>query len=769
MKDGIAGGFSTTQEEVGPFAERWKFALEIFPADWKLPNAPFWVAGWILSERGAGAADVRVWFGGNLFLGLCGLPRPEIERAALGRLGPPHAGFSFLLPPDADASELRFEVCDESGRWQEFHRQSVESAAADGTPQAASKILEEAEISRALLRFLMKRRAHPSISWETHANEAWLEAVTVPLDALPNPPFFGRLEFPQRSANVKFGLLEISGWLAHRTERIVRLLAFIGPNNPVTLLHGRPRGDVSDVFGELRDGQNSQFAGFIEVPRTLPEPLALRILVQLENGEQHLAFNQRFFPQVIVDSPTSLPDFSQLTFEHAVDSLRAASKRLDLPVETSRLRGAAAHALAVYRSEAPTHQPQATRPRIAPLIAPIATPPRSLHVVLVTHNLNREGAPLIALEYAKHLTAHPGWKLQVVSPENGPLASEFLAAGLPAEIVDVSAVWKTNSAEAFEEAIGQLASLPCYQTADVIVANTMVAFWAIHVARRLNKPSILYVHESASVRRFFAAITTPSLLPKIGEAFGMASRVAFAAAASQSAHLPLQRRENFCVVPGWINTAGIAAYVSGHAKAELRRAKNIPSNAVVFVNVGSVCERKGQHVFLRAIEILKARAPSEAQTANHPLVFFMVGASPGPFVDFLRNEAARRQLRDVHFVERVSNPYEYFRMADICVCSSFEESLPRVVMEAAAFGVSVVTTAVNGVPEILGPEEAWLTPAGDAQQLAEAMASALDAHLRGDRTRAERAQRRVRENFDSAILLPEHRQLAIEVAGTTSR
>ena len=37
----------------------------------------------------------------------------------------------------------------------------------------------------------------------------------------------------------------------------------------------------------------------------------------------------------------------------------------------------------------------------------------------ITHNLNFEGAPLFLVEYARYLTARPGWKVRVVSPADG--------------------------------------------------------------------------------------------------------------------------------------------------------------------------------------------------------------------------------------------------------------------------------------------------------------------------------------------------------------
>ena len=85
-------------------------------------------------------------------------------------------------------------------------------------------------------------------------------------------------------------------------------------------------------------------------------------------------------------------------------------------------------------------------------------------------------------------------------------------------------------------------------------------------------------------------------------------------------------------------------------------------------------------------------------------------------------------------------------------------------MEAAAFRMPIVSTDVYGVTEMLGPDEAWLVPPGDPARLAGAMRGALEAHLAGDRTRAERAHRTVAERYDAVRSLPLHAALAAETA-----
>jgi glycosyltransferase involved in cell wall biosynthesis len=156
-----------------------------------------------------------------------------------------------------------------------------------------------------------------------------------------------------------------------------------------------------------------------------------------------------------------------------------------------------------------------------------------------------------------------------------------------------------------------------------------------------------------------------------------------------------------------------------------------------------------------------------ARPAGGPeLVFLLVGATrgPDPYTDLLRHTIAERGLGGVRIVEQVSDAYAWYRASDIFVCSSFEEAFPRVVMEAAVFGLPIVSTDVNGIPEMLGPDDAWLVPPGNAARLADAMADALAAYLAGDRRRATRAQGAVSARFDSAVLLPRHLATVCAVA-----
>ena len=737
----------------------WRYEIDIHPAQWRFPAGRSWIAGWLHAASGRAAADVRAWIDDRPFLGLCGLPRPEIERRLLGRDGPPHAGFSFLLEPHRRARGLRLEVCDQAGNWEDLGRQEVSVAPEAAEPPAATPLGEE--IAELVLSLLRARRARPDAPWSRLAREALAAQRAAPLNSLPNPPFFGALEEPTDTGRVRYGRLTVAGWLAHRERTVVRLTAFVDPLRPVPLLYGLPRRDVSGLFAGLKNAGQSQFSGHVDVPAGLPLPVSLRLFAELDDGLRELVFNQRFRPQLVTGAESVLPPFSAATFLRAAAALHLAVRRQHLRPGSGRvLRRALGAAWSGFRAEAPAPKSAAPRRYTAPATA-APGPPRQ--VVVVTHNLNLEGAPLFALDYARHLAAQPGWRVRLVSPEDGPLRRACAEAGLPVELVAARPLLEAPSPAAFDQAVADLAARVDWGGADLIVANTMQSFWAVPVARRLRKPSLLYIHESATVRRFFAPVLAPPLLPRAEEAFGLASRVVFIAAATQAVHARLERHGNFLYLPSWIDVARIGQFAAAHDRAALRRRHGLAADAIVVANVGSVCERKGQHVFIQAIEELERELAVRGPSLP-PRQYLMVGARPGAYLDGLRHTIALRGLTNALLVEETPAAYEFYRLSDLFVCSSFEESFPRVLMEAAAFGLPIVSTNVNGIAEMLGPDDAWLVPPGDAGGLAAAMRTALVAGSAGDRTRAERARRQIAERFDARRTLPLHAALAAETA-----
>jgi len=730
----------------------WLSDVEVRPPGWHFPAGPSWLAGWINPPHGRLVTDLRAWIDGRPCLGLWGLPKPGLDEKFLGRPGPPYAGFVLQVRPHLGATLLRLEARDQAGDWHEFHRTPITVAAeADPCPPPPALAERLAALLPALLRRHALRPAHPLAAV---ADEVVSGALSEPLDSLPNPPFHGALEEPRATGRIRYGRLAVTGWLAHRTARIRRLTALADALQESPLLHGLPRADVGAVFADLPGRETAQFAGYVDLPSGLPAPVLLKVFAELEDGTRHLVFAQRFVPQVIAGADDPLPPLSRRLFARALWALRGSARRHGLPAGSGAALLAAARAgWQAWAAEAP---PPAGDLPAAPAPPP-AGPDRPFRALVVTHNLNFEGAPWFLLELARHHAAH-GARVQVVSPQEGPMRAVFEAAGMPVTVLDLAPALGAREPAAFHRELARAtAGLPWAET-DLVIANTMVSFWAVHAAAHAGRPSLLYIHESAAIRRFFAPLVDPALFPVIEDAFRRATRVVFTAAASRAVFAYLGGGGNFALLPSWVDLAAIEAFAAAHPRADLRRKHGLDPAAVLLVNIGTVCERKGQHTFLRAVALLR-----EELRLLHPdrrLRFVIVGARPGLYLDSLRHEVALDGLAEVVFVPETPEIQDFYRVADIFVCTSFEESFPRVILESAAHGLPIVSTAVHGVAEMLGPEDAWLVPPGDRYRLAEAMKAALAAHFAGDRTRADRARAAIAARYAAPRALPHHLALA---------
>ena len=80
-----------------------------------------------------------------------------------------------------------------------------------------------------LRKLLQARRVAPTGDLLPLARRLALESAAVPLDTLPNPPFFGALENPLLTGGSQFGKLKVEGLIIHLEQRIKRLIATTHP------------------------------------------------------------------------------------------------------------------------------------------------------------------------------------------------------------------------------------------------------------------------------------------------------------------------------------------------------------------------------------------------------------------------------------------------------------------------------------------------------------------------------------------------------------
>jgi glycosyltransferase involved in cell wall biosynthesis len=165
----------------------------------------------------------------------------------------------------------------------------------------------------------------------------------------------------------------------------------------------------------------------------------------------------------------------------------------------------------------------------------------------------------------------------------------------------------------------------------------------------------------------------------------------------------------------------------GHPRALVRIVRNgvgdadfVPiatrPDATDIVCVGELRAIKGVDILFEALAELKQSGWRVTATI----------AGDGPDAGEHKALPQRLGLADqVRFVGHLP-AREAFAMGQILVVPSRAESLPYVVLEAAAAGMPVIATRVGGIGEIFGPEASRLVPAEDVSALAHAIATALD-------------------------------------------
>ena len=146
---------------------------------------------------------------------------------------------------------------------------------------------------------------------------------------------------------------------------------------------------------------------------------------------------------------------------------------------------------------------------------------------------------------------------------------------------------------------------------------------------------------------------------------------------------------------------------------------------------------------VKGIDVLIA-AIAKLHRGGRTVTTTLVG--DGPERAALHAQVERLGLADVVRFRPAMPAREAQTLGRIMVIPSRAESLPYVVLEAAAAGLPLITTKVGGIPEIYGTLTDTLVPAEDVGALAQTIAGTLD-HPDATAELARRLQERVASSF----------------------
>jgi glycosyltransferase involved in cell wall biosynthesis len=332
------------------------------------------------------------------------------------------------------------------------------------------------------------------------------------------------------------------------------------------------------------------------------------------------------------------------------------------------------------------------------------------HIVAVTHEFTRTGAPLYLLRTAVALSSQ-GVRFTVLGPVRGPLRDDFVAAGI--ECVGIPSIDRLYRGG--RKRLGQVMYLPLRLVMNLMVAiELLVRFtslrpdaivlssWSARFGaipgRLMGLRVVWHIHEYLSDRGIVAGLERWWLTT-------FADDLIFNSEATRRWWIGERTDRS-----AWVLYDGVRIH------EPVARESDRPID-VLFV--GRVSREKGIECLLDACRALVMRGLECRLT--------LIGTRAD---DWSADEwNARTRSLSGHLTELglVDDPRAWMRRAKILVLPSRREGFGRVLLEAMAEGCAVVASRVGGVPEIVkeGVDGLLVAP-DDARGLSEALSRLLE-------------------------------------------
>ena len=317
-----------------------------------------------------------------------------------------------------------------------------------------------------------------------------------------------------------------------------------------------------------------------------------------------------------------------------------------------------------------------------------------IKVLMCSNSLDFTGAPLHQYEIAVKLAAEGVILPIVLCTTDGPLRQAYEQQGIEVIVRD-NPLEHIYQRDAYDEAIRSFSKEIESLKVDAIYANTLENFFVVDAAREIGVPAVWNVHESEPWQTYFNRFGS-EIAARALECFRFPYKVIFVADATRERYLPLNSHHNFTVIH---NGLDLSKLENSENSEDARNSLGVAAEDVVLLLLGTVCERKGQQDLVQALSLLPDKWHNKIRC-------FIVGDRPSIYSNKLADmvNALPEELRQrVTVVPETGEPGKYYKAADIFVCTSRVESFPRVILEAMACDLPIITSPVFGIKEQVRP------------------------------------------------------------------
>ncbi len=350
--------------------------------------------------------------------------------------------------------------------------------------------------------------------------------------------------------------------------------------------------------------------------------------------------------------------------------------------------------------------------------SPITGEIPTLRIAWVTQNLKYEGAPLVLLEIVRGITKNDVMtKSTIISMEDGPLRAIYEVLGCEVLVVD-TAFNLFQGGDTGAQALIAVAALLASRRINVVLANTILCWWAVEAAKSIRIPSVWVIHESEPPFTHLKEHSEDCAL-RGRMAMAMPYRVIFVSWATREVFKDLEGMGNFHTVYNGFDFADYDKRIAGKSRQSIRTRLGISHHKLMAILPGTVCERKSQLDLVRAIPLLDRAVIDKLQ-------IMIVGDLPSSYSAEIHRQIDQLdpELRAcVRVLPHCKQVEDYFLAADILISTARIEAFPKVIQEGMYFELPMVVTPVFGITEQLQDEvSALFFEPGDHQKLATQLA-----------------------------------------------
>ena len=365
--------------------------------------------------------------------------------------------------------------------------------------------------------------------------------------------------------------------------------------------------------------------------------------------------------------------------------------------------------------------------------------------IVIAHVLSSFGVggqERVALDLARgqRERGHRVLAVSLAPPPDGPLAAEFMAAGV------------------------ETVTVPKRDGFDALLPRRLAALFRrenVRIVHTHNPQPLVYGAPAARLARARAIHTKHGSNPDRGRRLWLRRAAgwlcdAVVAVSDTTAEIARENHEaptkRLHVVPNGIDLSRF--FPDAEARAAVRAELGIPSGAWVTGTVARLSPEKDQALLVRAA------APLLGENA------WLLLAGDGPEAAALRELVS--QLPNGKFVRLLGARSDVPRVLaslDVFALSSRTEGLPLVIPEAMAVGLPVVSTAVGGIPAVV--EEGTtglLVPAGDEQALRDRLARLAGDHVLAQNLGHQGRERAVSQ-FSAQRMVSDYMMLYSKILG----